>query len=633
LLLGTKPEPWRDADTLLTLDAMFLDLNGDGRNQRELDIARMRATLPMALVTFLLSPAGRWEAPLQGPPSPPPMIPPESVYNLRAKQNVDTRAVAMHMPEFPGSNNFAVAGRLTGGASIVANDMHLGLRVPNIWFRMRLRYRNAQGDMVDLNGLTLPGTPALIAGSNGHIAWGFTNSYGDWMDWVRVDIDPARPDRYRVPGGWAPLQKHLETIAVKGGKPHTLVVKDTRWGPIMATAPDGTPLALAWIAQSPRTHNFNIVKLEHVHTVSQALSLAPTIGMPPQNFVVGDTQGHIGWTVTGNALPLRTGYDPTLPADWSRPGTGWIGWATPAQFPRIENPASGRLWTANNRTTSGAWLKLLGNGGYDLGARAQQIRDDLRAREHFTPKDMLAIQLDDQAVFLTRWQQLLQTTLKAHPAPELAELQKLTAHWHDHAATDSVDYRLVRAFRQQVVHDVLAPFAARVKQRFKHFDWPRKSEAAVWTLLQQRPRWLLASRYSDWNDLLLHAAHQVVDKLGKQPGGLAARTWGERNTADIHHPLAGALPWPFNDWLSMPADPLPGDNNMPRVQTPSFGASERFGIIPGDAAHSYLEMPGGQSDNPLSPYFGAGHEAWVHGKASPLLPGPAQHTLHLRPGP
>src|SRR5690606_13768337 len=89
----------------------------------------------------------------------------------------------------PGSNNFAVSGRLTAdGRALVADDMHLGLRVPNIWFRARLRYPDprAPGGRVDVAGFTLPGLPAVVVGSNGHVAWGFTNSYGDYLDWQRL---------------------------------------------------------------------------------------------------------------------------------------------------------------------------------------------------------------------------------------------------------------------------------------------------------------------------------------------------------------------------------------------------------------------------------------------------------------
>ena len=98
--------------------------------------------------------------------------------------------------------------RLPAGGALVANDMHLGLNVPNIWFRARLRYPDPQrsGQFIDLNGITLPGMPALIAGSNGHVAWGFTDSYGDWLDWVRIERDPHDASRYRVPEGWATIE-------------------------------------------------------------------------------------------------------------------------------------------------------------------------------------------------------------------------------------------------------------------------------------------------------------------------------------------------------------------------------------------------------------------------------------------
>jgi penicillin amidase len=133
--------------------------------------------------------------------------------------------------------------------------------------------------------------------------------------------------------------------------------------------------------------------------------------------------------------------------------------------------------------------------------------------------------------------------------------------------------------------------------------------------------------------LLLQAARHVADTLGKQPGGLAARTWGEVNRAGIRHPLSRALPGFIGRRLDMPDDPLPGDHNMPRVAAPGFGASERLDVSPGHEDEGILEMPGGQSDNPLSPFYGAGHEDWVHGRPTRLMPGADRHTLVLEPSP
>ena len=642
LLLGSKPQPWRSEDSALVIAAMYLDLNGDGRNERELRIAQMRAVLPGPLVDFLLAPDPDWEAPLSGELSHSPVIPDADVFDLRhvapngsSASVATTLAPALDAPR-PGSNNFAVAGSLTdSGAATLANDMHLGLRVPNIWFRTRLRYPDsgAPNGMRDVNGVSLPGTPAIIAGSNGQIAWGFTNSYGDWLDWVRVLRDPADPGRYKVPEGWARIESHDEHIQVKG-KPDTLLkVEDTRWGPIMDKDVDGTPLALAWIGAQPRGYNVELMQLEHMPDVASALNLAPQLGMPPQNLLVADSAGKIGWTIAGNSIPLRANIDPLLPSDWSKPDTGWQGWAMPAQYPRIENPAEGRLWTANNRTVDGDALALLGDGGHDLGARAQQIRDDLRAHGRFAPADLLDIQLDNRAVLLSRWQQLLQHTLADSHDPALQQLRQLSANWQGRAAVDSVDYRLVRAFRTEVSEAVLAPFAAQVKHRYGDFSWPGENsvEAAVWALIEDQPAQLLDPKYRDWHALLTDAAKQVANDLGQQPGGLAARSWGERNRSQINHPLSAALPHWLGRLIDMPEQPLPGDNNMPRVATPDFGASERLDVAPGHEAQGILEMPGGQSDNPLSPYFGSGHEDWVKGRPTPLLPGQAQHTLTLEP--
>lgn len=643
LLLGQKPQPWTDADTILTIDAMAFDLNQDGDDPRELNIARLRAVLPRPLTDFLLAPAPRWEAPMQGGPSQAVPMPGADVFDLRA---VTTSKVALSGGTHAiarsnaantgiGSNGFAVGGALTGGGALLANDPHLHLRVPNIWYRAQLRYTDPSDptQMLDLNGVTLPGAPALVIGSNRHIAWGFTNSTGDWMDWVRVIVSPADPTQYRTPSGWTKFTLHDEVIHVHGAADVHITVKDTIWGPVMAKAPDGTPLAMAWTAQDPRAVNLNVMKLETATTVAQALALGPTIGIPPQNLVVADSQGHVGWTIAGSVIPIRAGFDPSAPADWSQPGTGWVGHATPDQDPRIENPPDARIWTANQRIVDGAALTLIGDGGYDQGARAQQIRDDLAARDHFTPPDMLAIQLDDRALFLTRWQKLLLGVLKTSHDPKLAALAPFVKDWQARAAADSVGYRIVRRFHDTVRENALAPFAARASAKWNDFEWPTPAvgEYATWTLVTQKPAWLLDPKYKTWDALLTDSAREVAAELAEVPGPLAAKTWGAYNAAQIDNPLSVALPGWLARFVDMPHDALPGDNDMPRVLHPKFGASMRMDVQPGDEAHGILEMPAGQSDNPLSPWFGKGHEAWVHGKPTPLLPGPAKYKLTLTP--
>ena len=637
-LLGNTPRPWSEDDSILVLDAMFFDLN-DSTNARELANAKLKSALPDSAYRFLTAAGGPWDAPLLGPPMPAPALPPASDIDL---SRLDPKLLkladaATPAPDIVGSNSFAVGGSLTAThAAMVANDMHLGLRVPNIWFRARLQYPSQRrpGDNIDLIGLTLPGVPALVAGSNRHVAWAFTNSYGDWLDWARVNLDPADKTRYRDADGWQPLAQSTEIIKVHNGADENLDVRETRWGPILAADVDGTPLALAWTALQPGGLNIELLHLDVAETVDEAIETANHAGMPPQNFVVGDRAGNIGWTIAGR-IPRRQGnYDPQLPSDWSQPGTGWNGWLEPAEYPRLPNPASARLWTANTRTLdfASADYARLGDSGFDLGARAGQIRDDLKAKTEFAPSDFLAIQLDDRAVLLAHWHDLLRDTLASAGAPEFADMKKYADDWNGRADPASVGYRLTRAFRLEVIDTVLDGFAAAVRVKYPDFKLPflAQGENIVGAILIQRPAHLLPPGYASWDELLRRCAQRVAAKLGALPGGLGARTWGETNTTRIRHPLSAALPG--MGWLlDIPAEQLPGDSNMPRIQGAAFGASERFAVEPGHEESGYMHMPAGQSGNPLSPFYGAGHEDWAHGKATPFMPGETKYTLRLSP--
>ncbi len=198
-----------------------------------------------------------------------------------------------------------------------------------------------------------------------------------------------------------------EIINVRGASPITLDIKTTRWGPLIRREGDKQLMALAWTAHHSIATNLRMLDFEATSSVSELLDAANRTGGPVQNVVAADMNGHIGWTLM-EKLPVRTGYDSRVPASWQAPGTGWTGWREPEEYPRVVDPPSGRLWTANNRTLElDRWASLLGGDSYDLGARAAQIRDDLSALHGANAADMLKIQLDDRALFLVRWRDLL----------------------------------------------------------------------------------------------------------------------------------------------------------------------------------------------------------------------------------
>ncbi|RYD15074.1 MAG: penicillin acylase family protein [Lysobacteraceae bacterium] len=634
LLTGTTPTPWNEVDSLLVVAAMAFTLN-DATNARELAFGRMHAALPESAWAFLSAQGGRWDAPIAGAALKWPEPPRADEIDLRT---LDPSLLGSTQPDdgVRGSNAFAVAGALAGGPALVADDMHLDLRVPNLWFRARLVYPDPRDPRrtIDVTGASLPGAPAIVVGSNGEVAWGFTNAYADVTDWVRVTRDPADASRYRTPDGWQAFERHDELIRVKGGDDVELEIEDTRWGPLLATDADGTPLALAWSAREPGAINIELTRLELARSVDEAVTVAHASGIPPQNFIVGDRAGSIAWTIAGR-LPRRVGdADPRLPGDWSQAGSGWNGWLDPVEIPLITNPPWQRLWSGNQRAVEGAGLARIGDGGYDLGARAMQIRDGLRARDAFTPADLLAVQLDDRALFLQHWKDLLEAELARMPvSAETTAIRTVLAQWEARASTGSASYRLVRSWRNEVVDRVLDGFAAKVRATYPDFSMPKLSQAehAVWSLLQHRPAHLLPPGHADWNAFLADCTRRVGERLGIDDSGATPPTWGERNTARIVHPVSRALPAFVARWLDMPADELPGDSHMPRVQGPAFGASQRFAVAPGREAEGYFMMPGGQSGHPLSPYYGAGHADWVAGRPTPFLPGPVEQILRFEP--
>jgi penicillin amidase len=229
------------------------------------------------------------------------------------------------------------------------------------------------------------------------------------------------------------------------------------------------------------------------------------------------------------------------------------------------------------------------------------------------------------------WWLLLRDSAARAKSPSLRELADASRTWQPRATTDAVSYRLVRAWRlkvhERIVNGLIAPARSSMGDDFTMPELPQL-EGVVWPLVTQRPEHLLPPQYVSWDALLEEAATDVRDELSAK-GPLAERTWGELNTAHICHPLAGALPRFAQRALCMPFEALPGDTAMPRVQKPDMGASERMVVSPGHEVDGIIHMPGGQSGHPLSPYWGAGHDDWVHGRPTPFLPGKPQHTLHL----
>jgi penicillin amidase len=637
-LLGARPAPWTAEDTVLTVYAMYFDLQeADGATERRRADAEDALGRPMA--NFLFPDGTSWDAPLDGSVLPTPALPDGDAVR---KADAAVPPAAEHAEiAASGSNAWAIGGGLSARrGAMVANDMHLRLRVPNVWYRARLVLEGNEGKPLDITGVTLPGTPIIVAGSNRHIAWGFTNSYADTSDVVILEPVDGDPNRYLMPDGPKILEARQERLCAKGSACETMSVEESAWGPVIGQDRRGRKLVYRWVAHDPAALDLRaFLDLERAGTAAEALDIAHRMGIPHQNLVVGDAAGNIGWTIAGK-LPQRFGHDGRLPASWADGTKGWNGYLPPEQVPVVYNPDDARIWTANARVAGGSALAKLGFGGYAHGARASQIRDGLRARDRFEEGDMLAIQLDDRGLLLARWQQLLLAALRAAPAnPRYAPLIPEVENWGGRAVPQSVGYRLVRTFRSAVIAKVYDAFTAsmpKLEPRPAGIRPPRnflanQADEPAWRLVTERPAHLVPPGYASWDAVITAALAQTLDAVAAEAHGkLEAFTWGAANGAGIQHPLARVVPF-LSPLLDPPDEPLPGDIYQPRVAAPGFGASDRFVVVPGREETGIFHMPGGQSGHPLSPYRDSGHRAWAEGRPAPFLPGPARWRLEFQP--
>jgi penicillin G amidase len=680
LVLRATPEPWLAEDSILTVLAMFNTLQGR-QALFEQSMAELRDVLPEPMFRYLTAAGSEWETPVVGSAIVRPPIPGPEVFDLRKPHSSTTETrrhgedqfwkmqvplsgfgiseiclLCVSASPWPvrdseqatgvGSNNWAVAGSHTAsGAALVANDMHLSIGVPIIWYRASLKFPDPdQPDtQLHITGVTLPGLPSLVVGSNGHVAWGFTNSGGDWSDLVRIEPDARDGTRYLTADGPKLFEVFSETIAAKRTPPRTVVVRWTEWGPIVWKDARGREYAQRWVAHDPEVLSSDITRPERAQSIDDLLTAFAGIGIPNQNVVMGDVTGRIAWTI-GGAIPRRVGLDGFTPESWADGSKRWDGYLPASEFPRIVDPEAGRIWTANAPVVDGAMLATIGEGGFADGIRARLIRDRLMAVEKATPKDMLLVQLEDKALYLERWRRLLLGTLAVagaappggrglQPSPLRAEFKRLVeTQWTGRASPGSVGYRLVRTFRTTFVRQVMLSLTAGAKAIDPDFDYTRtfRGEGPVWPIVMERPVHLLDPKFRTWDDALLAAVDASIAELTSGGKALADRTWGEANGSRISHPLSAAIPW-FGRYLNMPSDPLPGDVYMPRASQPNVGPSERMAVSPGREDEGILHVPTGQSGHPLSPHYGDEYRAWLNGEPTPFLPGPAVSTLTLTP--
>ncbi|MDP2178895.1 penicillin acylase family protein [Methylicorpusculum sp.] len=631
-LLGYSPSAWRPEDSLLVVLGMEEDLGWTGDAERRSSI--MEAALPESVMRFFIPPIDHYtDRLLNGKASamPLPSIPENELSALLNNNGGSEHYVGLvtDVPPPKGSNGWVVGPSKTwDGRAILANDMHLSLRVPNIWYRAEVRY----GD-VRLTGLTLPGVPLIVVGSNGKVAWGFTNIEGDFVDLVSLELDLVDPGSYRTPKGKVRFGEREETVRVKGEVDFTFKVQTTEWGPVLPESLLSKPAAVHWAALDPDATDLHLLNLDAVNDVQEAQTVFNRAGGPPLNALTADKQGNIGWTYTGK-IPKRFGLDGSVSRSWADGSRGWAGYILPEELPRLVNPPSGFIVNANQRMLGDGYPYVIGHY-FDQGHRAYRIAERLSDAKNLTERDMFALQLDTKVEFYRFYQRLALSLLHEHNDKVQVQLKQNLTNWDGFAERDSVGFAVLVEFRKLLLDAVIAPFMTKCREYDPEFRFDSAMiDEPLQQLLEAKLPALLPDKihYRDWDSFLLNLLIQAEGNVSAHnsadfPKSLA---WGAVNQVTIAHPFSDSLPL-LRNWLDMPKVAVPGCVQCVRMGEPGYGASERLVVSPGREGNGILHMPGGQSGHPLSPHYGDQQQAWVEGTALPLESGTSVHRLELVP--
>ncbi|MEO8467639.1 MAG: penicillin acylase family protein [Gammaproteobacteria bacterium] len=633
-LFRATPAPWQNEDSLLVVFAFYTMLSNNESFERTQGM--LRDAVPEAVYAFLTPSTSRFDRPIVGASDADPTggytplpIPASDTVDLRGSaEPAETPAPRVDPPLLgPASNQWAVdRSRGAGGHAWLANDPHLSLRVPSLFYRSELEW---PGGVV--RGVGVPGLPGILIGANAELAWGATVSNADQADWVVVEPDSADANRYRTPEGSEAFGAHTVEVAVAGrAQPEHLTVQTSRWGPIVAHDGRGRPLALHATWLEPHGVNLAVLELARAISVGDGISMLERWAGPSLNWMLADSGGDIGWLVNG-PLPQRVGFDGSRPESWA---DGSRAWAGESERPQQVGGRDGALFTANNRTLppekaatlSRMWMRPL---------RAKRIDELLAARNTFGARDFLAMQLDTRAEAYDQIRDTLLAVVPANdPEPLLRSARDHVERWNGRADVDQPGFRILHVYYRKLVERAIAPLLAPAIAMDPSYvyRWPLADEV-LRRLLDEQPPNLLTREYANWSQFLrqvLLDALRSIDTDETRPDINAP--WGAFNVLDVAHPFAGlgALA-PLAPWLRLPSAPLPGSTVSLRVAAPNYGAVIRMSVSPAAPEDGVLEMAGGQSGHFLSAQFRDEQQDWLDGAPSPFLAGPAVSRITLEP--
>ncbi len=530
---------------------------------------------------------------------------------------------AMESSEIIGSNSFVVSGTHTAsGKPLLANDTHLALGVPSIWYLVHL---TAPGWNVE--GFALPGAPLVIIGHNDRIAWGFTNSNVDVQDVYIEKLEADNTNAYRVNGVLVQANMRKETIHVRGKPDVALDVVVTRHGPIVRRdAPDegGNAYALRWTALEPGGLDFGFPLLGRAKNWDEFVEATRHIAGPGQNTIYADVDGNIGFTIPAR-IPIRTKGDGSLPVPGERNEFEWKGYIPFEELPRILNPPDGIIATANAQTV-GPGYKYFLSDRWAGPFRTERLYQQLEGRTGLRPGDLNAIQNDILSLpdkFLAG-ELVAATRSNRSMDPRVKALIDKLKSWDAKASADSVETTFVEYTRHALFHNFLSPFLGDETSKYELWE-PRSVYNNVWwrdkvfleNILRTRPPTWLPKGFSDYDALLIDSANEAVSELEKatRESDPARWTWGRLHPLEMPHPLGrgGGL----RGALSIGPYETGGTIDTVKAMGVGHGPAMRFVADLSNFDNSLMEISTGESGQYASPYYRDQFPEWFASRGIP----------------
>jgi penicillin G amidase len=527
-----------------------------------------------------------------------------------------------------GSNNWVVSGERTAtGKPLLANDMHLDLTLPPIWYEVHL---TAPG--WNVKGFALPGAPMVVVGHNDRIAWGFTNNGADVLDLYVETFNPANPEEYRVNGAWKKADVYDEVIKVKGAADEPLRLLVTRHGPVVRQEGDKS-YAMRWTVLEPGALCNFFNWLGKAQNWGEFRETMKGIWGPGQNVVYADVDGNIGY-VLGAHVPVRKKGHGEVPVPGDTDDYEWTGYIPFEQLPQVFNPESGMIVTANARVVGPNYKPYL-TDHWEEPYRTARIYDLLHDKTGLRPEDMLKIQTDIYSyphVFLAG--QLAAAAKDAPPKDSRAQkLIEEAKNWNGMAEANSSVVSFLDAALEKALDLILEP---RLGADARDYHWRRV--AFLQRVLTERPARWLPSNYKNYDELLSAAADRAVKYLEDKTKDADPDEWAWKrfDYLDMLHPIGreGIL----KKLLSITNQPQSGTVWSPRAATRHDGPSERFVANLADWDQSIMLITGGESGQAGSEHYRDQFSYWFEGKA---IYGPfsdaaearvRRHRLTLKPG-